>query len=320
MKTVILDGWNVSRDDLSWEAPFRLDELVCHARTAPADVVPRIADAEAVLVSKCRMSRAVLDACPKLRYIGVFATGYNHVDIDAARDRGIAVTNVPAYSTAPVSQFVFALLLECVNAVGRHADAVRTGEWARSADFCFTLTPQTELAGLRMGIVGYGSIGRQVARIAQALGMEVLAHTPHPPGVDEAGMPGIRFVPLDELLHTADVITLHCPLTEQTRHIIRAETLVQMKDGVILLNTARGSLVCEADLAPALRSGKVAAAGLDVLEQEPPAADNPLTSLPNCIITPHIAWIAKSARERLIEATFRNLEAFMQGERLNRVD
>jgi len=318
MRCVILDGYTVSGKDLNWAVITKLATLSFFPRSKPEEIAANIGDAEYVLTSKCVIDRAVMNACPNLKYIGVFATGYNNVDIMAAREKGIAVTNVPAYSTASVAQITIALLLEIVNHVAQHSDAVHAGAWAASEDFSFSLTPQVELAGKTLGIVGYGAIGKRVAQIARALGMNVLVDTNHPP---ESGMDGegIRFVEADVLLTQADVLSLHCPLSEGNRHIISKASIGFMKDGVIILNTARGPLINEADLAEALRSGKVAAADIDVLENEPPAADNPLTGLPNCIITPHIAWSSRAARERLIHITYMNLEAYQRGESLNRI-
>lgn len=323
MKTVILDGYTVSRDDLNWDVFAELGGFAFYPRTEADDVITRIGDADLVLTSKCRIDKNVMDACPALKYVGVFATGYNNIDVAYARERGIAVANVPDYSAAAVAQMTFALLLEIENAVGAHDASVRNGEWQNSDDFCYTVAPQTELDGKTFGIVGYGSIGRRVCRIAEALGMNVLVHTPHPPRADaenaqKAGAAG--FVPLDDLLANADVVSLHCPLTPLTDKLIDGKTIAQMKDGAILLNTARGGLVEETSLAAALKSGKLKAAGLDVLSAEPPGKDHPLIGLPNCIITPHIGWITQEARRRCIEITYRNAAAFLNGERLNRVD
>ncbi|MDR1068455.1 MAG: D-2-hydroxyacid dehydrogenase [Clostridiales Family XIII bacterium] len=323
MKTVILDGYTVSRDDLNWEAFAELGEFSFYPRTAADDVALRIGNADLVLTSKCRIDKNMMDACPALKYVGVIATGYNNIDVAYARERGVAVANVPDYSAAAVAQMTFALLLEIENAVGAHDASVRNGEWQSNEDFCYTVAPQTELDGKTFGVVGYGSIGRRVCRIAEALGMHVLVHTPHPPNANAESVTTIdttEFVPLEYLLANADIVSLHCPLTPLTEKLISRKTIAQMKDGAILLNTARGGLVDEADLAAALRSGKLKAAGLDVLSLEPPVPDNPLIGLQNCIITPHIGWITKEARRRCIEISYRNAEAFVKGERLNRVD
>jgi len=247
----------------------------------------------------------------------VLATGYNVIDLDAARDRGIVVTNVPAYSTRSVAQLAFALLLELAHRTGQHAEAVRAGRWSRSADFCFWDAPLIELDGLTMGLVGFGQIGRAVAEVARAFGMRVLVHTAHP-GKHAAS--GVEFVTLDEVFRRSDVVSLHCPLSPQTRHLVNAARLAQMKPTAFLLNTGRGSLVDEAALAEALNSGRIAGAGLDVLSAEPPPADNPLLRAKNCIITPHIGWATASARRRLMRVAVDNVQAFLAGQPTNVVD
>jgi glycerate dehydrogenase len=263
-----------------------------------------------------------MDACPRLKYIGVFATGYDNVDIAYAAERGIAVTNVPSYSTASVAQFTFALLLEAVNAVGVHSSSVRCGDWEKSEDFCYNVAPQIELAGRTLGVVGYGSIGRRVCRIAEAMDMHTIAYTPHPPGNDSAGGANgnTEFVSLDALFARSDVISLHCPLTDATKSMINKDSIAGMKDGAILLNTARGGLIEEFDLAVALKSGKLTAAGLDVLALEPPTKNNLLIGIENCMITPHIAWSARDARKRCIDITYTNAASWINGEKVNRVE
>jgi glycerate dehydrogenase len=333
MKTIILDGYTVSRDDLNWAVFADLGELSFHPRTAEDDIVSRIGDADLVLTSKCHIDKAVMDACPAMKYIGVFATGYNNIDVAYARERGVAVANIPDYSASAVAQLTFALLLEIENAVGAHDASVRSGIWQGCEDFCYTVSPQTELSGKTFGVVGYGSIGRRVCRIAEALGMHVLVHTPNPPyanaeGAKEigaavkggAGYSTAAFVSLEYLLANADIVSLHCPLTPLTEKLIDRNAITQMKDGAVLLNTARGGLIEEFDLAVALRSGKLKAAGLDVLTEEPPGRNNLLIGTENCVITPHIGWITKEARRRCIEISYINAEAFLKGERLNRVD
>jgi glycerate dehydrogenase len=271
-----------------------------------------------------------MDCCPNLKYLGVLATGYNNIDISYAQEKHIAVTNVPSYSTASVAQLTFSLLFEIANSVSLHDAAVRNGDWQRSADFCFTVKEQTELAGRTIGVIGYGSIGRQVAKIADAIGMDVLVYTPHPPKSEDMLHPhqeeetswkteNIKFVSLDTLFAYSDVISLHCPLTPENKGFINKDTIRRMKDGVILLNTARGPLIAESDLAAALKSGKVGAAGIDVLATEPPGRDNPLIGAENCIVTPHIAWLTKAARMRVMEISYRNLEAFVKEESCNRI-
>ncbi|MDR3072205.1 MAG: D-2-hydroxyacid dehydrogenase [Clostridiales Family XIII bacterium] len=318
MKCVILDGVTVSGNDLNWAVFTSLGKLAYHPRSLPEQIIPNIGSAEIVLTSKCVIDRSVMEACPKLKYIGVFATGFNNIDIYAAQERGIAVTNVPAYSMNSVAQLTFALLLEMTNHVQEHNEAVHRGDWAKSADFSFALTPQIELSGKTMGIIGYGAIGKRVAQIARAFGMRVLVNTNHPPQDARIGK-RISFVGKEELFEKSDVISLHCPLTKDNKHLINLSTIRFMKDGVMLLNTSRGPLVDEFDLAVALKSGKIAAAGIDVLEQEPPDKHNPLAVLDNCIITPHIAWRSKNSRERLINTTYLNLEAYLKGLILNRI-
>jgi len=318
---VILDGYTISQDDLNWEAFMRFGALSYHPRSANSDVVERIGDAAYVFTSKCLIDRGVMDRCPNLKYIGVLATGYNNIDVSYAQEKGIAVTNIPSYSTASVAQLTFSLLLEIANSVSLHDAAVRNGAWRESADFCFTVKEQTELAGKSIGVVGYGSIGRQVAKIADAIGMNVLVYTPHPSVVENTSenTAKIQFVNLDFLFENADVISLHCPLTATNKGFINKDTISRMKDGVIILNTARGPLIEEVDLAAALKSGKVGAAGIDVLATEPPDRDNPLIGANNCIVTPHIAWLTKAARMRIMEISYRNLEAFLKKESLNRI-
>lgn len=316
MKIVILDGYTANPGDLDWSPLTALGELTVHDRTPASLTLERAAGAQVLLTNKVVLGATELAALPELRYIGVLATGYNVVDVAAARERGIAVTNVPAYSTPSVAQHVFALLLELTRGVGHHAELVRAGRWSASPDFAFWATPQVELAGLTFGIVGFGAIGRAVARVALAFDMRVLAHTRTP---DPAGWPEVDFVGLDELFARADVVSLHCPLTEETCGLVNASRLATMKPTAFLLNTGRGPLVDEAALAVALRAGVIAGAGLDVLSQEPPPADNPLLSAPNCIITPHLAWATKAARQRLLNVAIDNVRAFVEGTPQNRV-
>lgn len=316
MKIVVLDGYTANPGDLDWSPLATLGELTVHDRTPAALILERAVGAQAVLTNKVVLGADEMAALPELRYIGVLATGYNVVDVAAARARGIAVTNVPAYSTPSVAQHVFALLLELARGVGRHADLVRGGRWSASPDFAFWATPQVELAGLTFGIVGFGAIGRAVARIARAFDMRVLVHTRTPvPAAD----PDVTFVMLDELFAESDVVSLHCPLTEQTRGLVNAARLAQMKPTAWLLNTGRGPLVDEAALAAALHVGRIAGAGLDVLTLEPPPAGNPLLAAPNCIITPHLAWATRAARQRLLDTAVDNVRAFLAGTSRNRV-
>ena len=315
MRIVILDGSAANPGDLSWAPIAALGELIVHDSTAPEQTIPRLRGAQAALTNKTVLDEAVFAACPDLRYVGVLATGYNVVDLAAARARSIPVTNIPAYSTDSVAQFVFALLLEVCSKVALHDRAVRDGEWARASQFCFWKAPLIELAGKTMGLVGYGHIGSAVAKLALAFGMCVLAHTPHPEKA--APLPGVTFVSLDEVLSRSDVVSLHCPLFDSTRRLIRADTIAKMKDGAILINTSRGPVVDEADLAAALRSGKLSAAAVDVLCQEPPVDGSPLIGLSNCIVTPHIAWAPREARLRLLDIAAANLRGWMEGRAQN---
>lgn len=309
MKIVVLDGHALNPGDLDW-APLRtLGDASVFPRTAPAEIMSRAIGAEILLTNKTPLDAACIAACPALRYIGVLATGHNVVDGAAARRRGIPVTNVPGYGTQAVAQHVFALLLELTNRVGQHAAGVRSGRWTEAPDWCYTEAPLQELAGLTLGIIGAGRIGEAVAGIGRALGMVV---TVVGRGAGRTG--------LERVLRGSDVISLHCPLTEETRHLINATTLGWMKPGALLINTARGPLIDEPALADALRSGHLAGAGLDVLSQEPPPAGHPLLSAPNCLITPHNAWAARAARQRLLTAAMANLRAFLAGRAENVVN
>jgi len=311
MNIVVLDGFTLNPGDLSWERIRQLGALTIYDRTSVDEIVERSKGAEVVLTNKVPLATDTLERLPDLKYIGVLATGYNIIDIDYARRRGIAVTNVPGYSTDSVAQLTFALLLELCHRVQRHSDRVAEGKWSRSPDFCFWDYPLIELSGKAMGIVGFGEIGQKVADIASALGMDILGYSRT--RTDQAHRKNFRWADLDELLERSDVISLHCPLTPQTKGLINRSTLAKMKPAAFLLNTARGSLVEEADLAAALDQGKIAGAGLDVLAVEPPAADNPLFTAKNCLITPHIAWATKEARSRLMQIATENLSAYLEG-------
>ena len=317
MKIVVLDGNTLNPGDLSWDPIGSQGNLTVYPRTQPDDVLPRIGDAQAIFTNKVLITREILLACPSVKYVGVLATGYNVVDTAAARELGVTVTNVPAYSTACVAQMVFALLLELCHRTGHHSDSVHAGRWNGCADFCYWDFPLTELAGKTMGIVGYGSIGRAVAKIARAFGMEVLACGGAHPVVSDEFVAGAT---LEQVLSQSDVISLHCPLNDRSREMINARSIAGMKDGVLLINTARGPLVAEADLRAALDSGKVAGAGLDVLCQEPPREGSPLIGAPNCIITPHIAWAPVQARTRLMQIAADNLRAWREGRPVNVVN
>lgn len=313
-KAVILDGYALNPGDISWDG-FRalVPDLTIHDRTSPEDVVARCKGADIVIVNKTVISAETIAALPRLRYIGVLATGYNVIDVSAAAARNIAVCNVPAYGTSSVAQHVFALLLSATNEVSLHADSVRRGCWTTCKDFCYWESQLTELEGLSIGIVGYGRIGQRVAQIARAFGMKVLVAAHHP-GKSDAET---EFVALDELFSRADVITLHCPLTPETNLMVNAERLNLVKPSAILINTGRGGLIDEKALADALAKGALRCAALDVLSTEPPRSDNPLLSLANCKITPHIAWATDAARRRLMEIAVDNLAAYLRGEPQN---
>ena len=316
MKIVILDGFTTNGGDLSWNGISELGDLTVYDRTAPGEVIDRCLGAEAVLTNKVIITDEVMQALPQLKYIGVMATGYNVVDIDAARRRGIVVTNVPAYSTPSVAQMVFAHLLNITNQVALHDRQVHEGRWAGNQDFCFYSAPLIELASKQMGIVGLGQTGSAVAKIALALGMRVMAFTSKP---QESLPEGIIKGSLDEMFATSDVVSLHCPLTPDTKHIVNAARLATMKPSAIVINTGRGPLVNEQDLADALNNGTIAAAAVDVLSTEPPTADNPLLAARNCHITPHIAWASQAARARLIDTLASNLKGYISGNVVNNV-
>ena len=317
MKLVILDGYTENPGDLSWDGLRELAEVTVYDRTSltdPAQTIARIADAEIVLTNKTPLPRAVFEACPNIKMVGVLATGYNVVDIACARERGIPVCNVPAYGTAAVAQFAIAMLLEICHHIAHHSQAVHEGRWEHAEDWCFWDYPLIELDGKTLGIIGFGRIGQQTGRIAKALGMTVLASGSRP---TETGRAIAEYVEQDELFARADVIALHCPLFPETQGIINKDSIAKMKDGVIIINNSRGGLVVEQDLADALNSGKVAAAGLDVVSTEPIKGDNPLLTAKNCIITPHISWASKEARERIMACTEQNVRAYVVGSPVN---
>lgn len=316
MKIVILDAYAANPGDLSWDEFAALGELTVYDRTAPEDVAARIGDAEVVFINKVRLTDEIFAACPNLKLVSILATGYNIVDLAAAKRRGITVCNVPGYSTRAVVQMTFALLLEICQQVGLHSGAVHTGRWQTCPDFCFWDRPLIELDGKTMGIVGYGAIGSAVGTVAQALGMKLLVTARHEKPVPE----GARFVSLPELLAQSDVVSLHCPQTAENARMINAGALAQMKDGAILLNTARGGLLDEQAVADALRSGKLLAAGMDVVSAEPIRADNSLLTAPNCFLTPHIAWAPLETRRRLQAISAENLRAFLAGKPQNVVN
>lgn len=316
MKIVILDAYAANPGDLSWDEFAALGELTVYDRTAQEYAAARIGDAEVVFINKVRLTDDIFAACPNLKLVSILATGYNIVDLAAAKRRGITVCNVPGYSTRAVVQMTFALLLEICQQVGLHSGAVHTGRWQTCPDFCFWDRPLIELDGKTMGIVGYGAIGSAVGTVAQALGMKLLVTARHERPVPE----GARFVSLPELLAQSDVVSLHCPQTAENARMIDAGALAQMKDGAILLNTARGGLLDEQAVADALRSGKLLAAGMDVVSAEPIRADNPLLTAPNCFLTPHIAWAPLETRRRLQAISAENLRAFLAGKPQNVVN
>lgn len=320
MKIVVLDGYTENPGDLSWAVLEQMGELQVYDRTSltdEAEIIARIGDAEAVYTNKTPITKRVIDACPAMKFISVLATGYNVVDYEYAREKGIPVTNVPTYGTAAVGQFAIAMLLEICHHVAHHSQAVHEGRWERCDDWCFWDYPLIELAGKTMGIIGFGRIGQQTGRIARAMGMEILAYDSCQ---SEEGRAVGTYVDLDTLLGRSDVIALHCPLFPETQGIISRENIAKMKDGVIILNNSRGPLIVEQDLADALNSGKVYAAGLDVVSTEPIKGDNPLLGAKNCIITPHISWAPKESRQRLMDIAVDNFRQFLAGRPVNVVN
>ena len=314
MKIVVLDGYTENPGDLSWDGLEALGELTVYDRTSLTDeneIINRIGNAEIVLTNKTPISRGVLDACPGVRFIAMLATGYNVVDVDYAREKGVPVSNVPVYGTRSVSQFAIALLLEVCHHIGHHSETVYTGKWERCIDWCYWDYPLIELAGKTYGLLGCGNIGIHTAEIAGALGMHVITYDKRQ--TDAAKALGVEYVELDELFARSDVLGLQMPLLPFNTGIINKENIAKMKDGVIIINNSRGQMVVEQDLADALNSGKVAAAGLDVVSTEPIRGDNPLLKAKNCIITPHMSWGAKESRQRIMDTTVENVRAFLGG-------
>ena len=316
MKIIVLDGYGLNPGDLNWDGFEALGELTVYDRTLPSELMERAAGAEVLITNKTLITAENMADLPELKYIGVLATGYNVVDIDAAKARGIVVTNIPAYSTASVAQMVFAHILNITQRVGYYADENKQGRWTKNADFCYWDTQLVELQGKKMGIVGLGNIGQATARIAQAFGMEVCVYSSKPQFVLPSG---IKKMDLDELFAECDVISLHCPLTPDTKEMVNADRLSKMKSNAILINTGRGPLINEQDLADALNEGRIAAAGLDVLSVEPSVEGNPLLTARNCFITPHIAWATLEARTRLMEIAVQNLKSYLNGQIINNV-
>ena len=320
MKIVVLDGYTENPGDLSWDELGRLGELTVYDRTSLTDeeeAIARIGDAEVVFTNKTPITKKVIDACPGMKFISLLATGYNVVDYAYAAEKGIPVTNVPTYGTASVSQFSIALLLEVCHHIGHHDASVHAGNWANCIDWCYWDYPLIELEGKTIGIVGFGRIGQAEGRVAKALGMEVLAYDVYP---NDSGREIAQYVDLDTLLARSDVITLHCNLTPENTGFINKDSIAKMKDGVILINNARGQLINEQDVADALNSGKMGAAGLDVVYTEPIRADNPLLKAKNCIITPHISWAPKESRQRIMDCAVANVKAYLEGKPINVVN
>lgn len=318
MKIVVLDGYTLNPGDISWDGISQLGDLKVYDRTPEDKIVERAGDAEIVFTNKTPLKGSILKDLPSLKYIGVLATGYNVVDIDYAKTKGVVVANVPGYGTASVVQMTIALLLELSLHVQEHSDSVREGDWAASPDFCYWKFPLIELEGKTMGIIGFGNIGQKVADVATALGMNIIGSSRT--RTDQSSRKNFRWAEIPELLKESDVISIHCPLFPETKGLINRESLKTMKPSAFLLNTSRGPIVIDEDLANALNAGTIAGAGIDVLSVEPPSADNPLFKARNCIITPHIAWATKEARLRLMEIAGKNLASFLKGSPINVVN
>ena len=318
MKIVVLDGYTLNPGDISWEALKNLGEVVIHDRTPPDKVLERSMEADVLLSNKTPIDEAVINQLPNLKYIGVLATGYNVIDVEAAKKQGIIVSNVPGYGTASVVQLTFALLLELAQHVQRHSDSVMAGDWVRAVDFCYWNSPLVELAGKTIGIIGFGNIGQKVGDMATAFGMNIIGNSRT--RTDQSHRKNFRWADIPELLEQSDVVSIHCPLFPETKGFINTQNLKRMKRSAFLLNTSRGPIVVDDDLADALNNNIIAGAGIDVLSVEPPQADNPLFKAKNCIITPHIAWATKEARTRLMETVVSNLAAFIKGNPVNVVN
>ncbi|MBD3917764.1 D-2-hydroxyacid dehydrogenase [Paenibacillus sp. PR3] len=317
MNIVVLDGYTLNPGDLNWDAFEALGQVTVYDRTEPSLVVERALEADVILTNKTPLNAEAIALLPKLRYVGVLATGYNVIDLSAAAEKGITVTNIPDYSTMSVAQLVFAYVLEHCHHIQRHSDAVEEGQWSRSEHFMFANYPMVELAGKSIGIIGFGQIGQQVARIALAFGMRVLVNSRTEKHV--AGLESVKFTSLEQLLPASDFVTLHCPLTEHTQHLINKETIDLMKPSAFLINTARGGHIAEEELAAALNEGRLAGAAVDVLSIEPPSSGNPLIGAQNCLITPHIGWATFEARQRLMAIAANNLAQYQAGKSINRV-
>lgn len=318
MKIVILDGYTTNPGDLSWEKFSEFGEVTAYDYTPNELIIERCKDAEIIIDNKVVFAKETLDKLPKLKYIGLLSTGFNVIDIEAAKNNGVTVCNVPTYSTAAVAQLTFALILEIYNQVGIHNEAVHNGEWTNCRDFCFQKTPLLELNNKTIGLIGYGKIGAEVAKIADAFSMNILCYVPSKK--PQPDFKNFRFVTLKELAENSDIVSLHCPLTPETTGIINEELISIMKPGAVIINTSRGPTIDEKALAEALHSGRIAGAGVDVLSTEPPKADNPLLSCPNCFITPHIAWAGYETRERLVGVVYDNLKSYLDGNPVNVVN
>ena len=320
MKAVILEGNSVNPGDISWEPVTSLCDVTIYGNTLESEKWDRIGGHEIVLINKVPMTREVFERFPEVRYVGVCATGYNVVDTEAAKEHGVVVTNIPAYSTDSVCQFTWAFILNLASRIGLHNECVRNGDWVKSDMFCFWKESPVELTRKTLGIFGFGSIGRKVAAAAPAFGMDVLVHTKHPEKYADYAGEHLRFVSEEELFAGSDVLTFHCPLTPETKGIVNKKNIDVMKDGVILVNLSRGPVIDEADVAEALRSGKIAAFGGDVISEEPMKENNPLRTAPNCYLTPHIAWATREARIRLVDIAAGNLKGFLEGKPVNVVN
>ena len=318
MKIVVLDGYTLNPGDLSWDGLKQFGDLAVYDRSPPDTVVERAGGAEIIFTNKTPLGETVLQQLPSLKFIGVLATGYNVVNTEVAKTKGIMVSNVPGYGTASVAQMTFALLLELCHHVQHHSNTVMDGKWVRSADWCYWDYPLIELAGKTMGIIGFGTIGQQVGNIATAFGMNLIGNARHRPELPQR--PNFRWADIPELLEQSDVVSIHCPLFPETKELINKQTLQQMKRAAFLLNTSRGPIIVDQDLADALNGDVIAGAGIDVLSTEPPPRDNPLFGAKNCIITPHIAWATREARGRLMQITVDNLAAFLNGQPVNVVN
>lgn len=318
MKIVILDGYTTNSGDLSWEKFSEFGEVIAYDYTPPELIIDRCKDAEIIIDNKVIFTKETLDQLPNLRYIGLLSTGFNVIDIEAAKANGVTVCNVPTYSTAAVAQLTFALILEMYNQVSVHSEAVHNGEWTNCRDFCFQKTPLLELNNKTIGLIGYGKIGSEVAKIADAFSMNILCYVPSNKPLPD--FKSFRFVTLDELAEKSDIVSLHCPLTRETTKIINKDFISKMKKSAIIINTSRGPSIDEQALADALNSGRIAGAGVDVLSTEPPKADNPLLACKNCFVTPHIAWAGYETRERLVGVVLDNLKSYLDGNPVNVVN